>query len=472
MLNIKNKFFLSARLTAGFSAGFSAVFSMSMGVVCCALLLFLAGCRDDHQPGGTTETRGRTVISYMVADNSLFSDLERNINMMEAGWNDRLDGTLLVFIYPPSGSALFDGKPSLLKIVHDTDPDVIKSKVVKTFDRADPCRPDMVKRVLTEAIAYAPADGYGVIFASHALGWLPQNYIEAFYSSSSPIPLPDLSPSASTYSSPHGVVSPYQAGMPRPGMPLTRTFGSTYSYRESELEIYDLAAAGMPDDVKFDFILFDACLSSCVETAYELRNKCEYFIASSAEVLAAGFPYNKIVPDMFGPKENFSRIAENYFSFYNGQKNSLARSATIAVVATDKLPALAVATRDIVASGGGSDAILSKPSSEPIYFYTGNFITPLFYDFKDYIIKIWGSHASTASVEAFNSALNEAVVYQAATATFFDFPIRAHCGLTSYAPSASFGTKRSTAGTITSQTYCNHYSWSRDSGLGAVVLAL
>ena len=44
----------------------------------------------------------------------------------------------------------------------------------------------------------------------------------------------------------------------------------------------------------FDYILFDACLMSQVEVAYELRDTADYLILSPAEVMSAGFPYFKI----------------------------------------------------------------------------------------------------------------------------------------------------------------------------------
>lgn len=54
-------------------------------------------------------------------------------------------------------------------------------------------------------------------------------------------------------------------------------------------------ADAIPDGV-FDFIWFDACYMSGIETAYELRDKCDTFVAYPTEVYTPGMPYNLTIP--------------------------------------------------------------------------------------------------------------------------------------------------------------------------------
>ena len=59
-------------------------------------------------------------------------------------------------------------------------------------------------------------------------------------------------------------------------------------------EIQTALAAAVPNGI--DVISMDACLMGTVETAYELRNHCEYYTASMSNVNSAGWNYE----DLFG----------------------------------------------------------------------------------------------------------------------------------------------------------------------------
>ena len=47
------------------------------------------------------------------------------------------------------------------------------------------------------------------------------------------------------------------------------------------------------------FIMTDCCNMMCLENLYELRQTCDYFIGSPAEIPDNGAPYDQIVSDMF-----------------------------------------------------------------------------------------------------------------------------------------------------------------------------
>ena len=73
----------------------------------------------------------------------------------------------------------------------------------------------------------------------------------------------------------------------------SRSFGSD---NKQEMSIIELESA-LP--IKFDFIIFDACLMGNIETIYQLRHKADVIIASPTETLVAGFPYTEVAPLLF-----------------------------------------------------------------------------------------------------------------------------------------------------------------------------
>lgn len=147
------------------------------------MLLGLTACKKNDDPTpGPNDTKRRTVLTYMVADNNLYSFAERDINEMEAGWSARFDGRLVVFLYPvaeTSGYAPrrtdYDEDPRLLLIERDERTDVISSRVLKRYDRTmDPTDPATMRRVIDEVMQLAPAGDYGLVLWSHGSGWLTQ----------------------------------------------------------------------------------------------------------------------------------------------------------------------------------------------------------------------------------------------------------------------------------------------------------
>ena len=79
------------------------------------------------------------------------------------------------------------------------------------------------------------------------------------------------------------------------------------------MEIADLAAALTGH---FDFIMFDACFMASVEVLYELRDKADYFIASPAEIISDGFPYEAAAPYFWGGEEDLKQVCREYYNYY------------------------------------------------------------------------------------------------------------------------------------------------------------
>ena len=73
-------------------------------------------------------------------------------------------------------------------------------------------------------------------------------------------------------------------------------------------------------------------------------------IASPAEVISNGFPYEKMMPLLWGGEEAMKQICREYYNHYNKyQVNSLWRSAVVGLVKTEELEPLVAKVRTLLA---------------------------------------------------------------------------------------------------------------------------
>jgi hypothetical protein len=80
-----------------------------------------------------------------------------------------------------------------------------------------------------------------------------------------------------------------------PNAEMTRHIGDSQVTR---YDITELSSAIENNNIKFDYILFDACFMGNIESSYELRNVTKHIIASPCEVMGYGFPYARIMKYM------------------------------------------------------------------------------------------------------------------------------------------------------------------------------
>ena len=422
------------------------------------VLLGLTACKKNDDPTpGPNDTKRRTVLTYMVADNNLYSFAERDINEMEAGWSTRFDGRLVVFLYPvakTSGYAPrrtdYDEDPRLLLIERDDRTDVISSRVLKRYDRTmDPTDPATMRRVIDEVMQLAPAESYGLVLWSHGSGWLTQGLSRPLRGVASPL--------LSVADEP-GAALPSETTAPEDGV-TAYSFGASDSHG-GEMEVDELARA-LPTETTFDFILFDACHMAGIEVAWELRERTEYVIASAAETLANGFPYEAILGPMFEATADVKMIAREFYDYYNGQSGSF-QSATVGVIRCNRLPEVAAAMRSLCESGlpaGGISYAGQQYGRKALDFDN------TFYDLSDFVRRTWGT-VNTAGVARFDTAMDKAIIYQAATPWLFKdergaIRILTHCGVSCYLPRASQPQAM--------KAYRSRLGWSAASGMGSLV---
>lgn len=283
------------------------------------LLAVLSACEDEkyESPGipNSIETRlpkqsevangSRTVLVYMVAENSLSSFVSADLAEMKEGLEsvDVTRNNLLIYIDDYS-------TPRLIRLGKDKKGQVVEETLVKYKEQSS-VDVSVMRNVLQTTFKYYPAKSYGIAFWSHGEGWVP----------------------ASSTSS-------------------TRWFGQDNNRNMNISDLYEV----LKDAPHFDYIFFDACFMESVEVAYELRDCGDYLISSPTEIPGPGAPYQDVVPAMFAKGNVSVKIADAYYNHYNNMYNSgknisnenWTGGVSVSVTKTGVLGKLAEATSRII----------------------------------------------------------------------------------------------------------------------------
>ncbi len=362
-----------------------------------ALLFAVASCDPVSQDPPEYPAQQKSVLIYMVANNNLASNATNNLNALMDGYLPAEDN-LLVYLHSTNVN------PSLLRISKKEDGSAALDTVYRfpAMNSADPASLTSVMKVCQTMF---PAQEYGLVLWSHGTGWLPKGYYGK-----------------------------------------TRSFGQDAG---NEMDIIDLAAA-LP--YKVDFIIFDACLMSGIEVAYQLKDSVDYIIASPTEILSNGFPYSSIMEHIFREPMELENVAKDYYDYYNSMSGS-SRSATISVIKTSELENVAAKAKAIFEKYGSNGNFSSKliDTTQVQKYYSGN--KHWFYDINGLMQQLAGEDA-----KEFTNALNKAVIYKAATPEFLGIKINSekYSGLSTYIPSP-----RADAELL---TYYKKLRWNQETG--------
>ena len=164
---------------------------------------------------------------------------------------------------------------------------------------------------------------------------------------------------------------------PDPNAPLTRFFGSV-SLAENAMDISTLAEGIRESGLKMQYILFDACYMSNIETAYELKDVTNYMIASGSEIMAAGLPYRSMWSYLNSATPNYSSIVSTSVNFY--KNNSSAPFCNLAAIDCRQVEKLASVMKDINAE----NQLSADVNLDSIQHLDG-FRPNLFYDLETYV---------------------------------------------------------------------------------------
>ena len=351
--------------------------------------LSLLACQKDVLPYGNTVGNPaverdvspglgyqKVMILYSEGYNDLTGSLSDNITQLCQGEIPSMNQRNVVVVY--SHSALrradytTDTEPVLYRLylrggkaVRDT---------LKRFDAgANTMTPDFMRSVLESVRQLFPAHSYGLVYTSHGNGWIPSGYEgEGSYMN----------------------VAPSWIGAQFDGSSGNRL----------SLDIDQLAKA-IP--FHLEYIAFDACLMGGVEVVYELKDVCDYIIASPTEVMSYGFNYPTMCSHLLcdGPSD-LQGVCEDYYQLYV-QNNEC---ATIGLYDCSKIRNVAQLCKGIFQAHKG-EVFSVRADNVQSYNYSFDYN----YDFKDYCRAL---KASEAELEELEKALSELVIYKNSTPYF------------------------------------------------------
>lgn len=326
-------------------------------------------------------------LVYAVNRNNLSYDLAVNEDQMLMAMRN-IDPDvykLLVYKFTSDGPGLFE--------VRKNGED-LEFSLLKRYDKSIfSIEKERVSEVLGDALAFYPDVESNLFFWGHGLGWVNPNKYSDRVERVTSATIPEL----------YG-------------------FGGEYIY-EDDIKIktdyidLDELAAAIPDG-KFDMIWFDCCYMSSIEVAYQLKDKCDIYVAYPTEIMAEGLPYNLVLPKILGNMPDRVGAARAMYEYYVGK--NYPDPVTIAVMDMSSIESVADAVRNIVFSGE------ERPSVSNLQNYSRLKNTP-YYDFgqyyREYVNANRSSFSSVADADGIlkdlNTAISKFVIYSAASDTDF-----------------------------------------------------
>lgn len=337
----------------------------------------------------------RVLLYYAAGFNDLSSYLKDDIEeMCTLGFvpSEKSKAVLLIFSNLVKHGYNTPVSPSLTKVYRNFRGEVVRDTLMKLDAGTLAANANTLRLVLDKVREMYPAKECGMIFSSHATGWIPAT-------NTFPLKKNDISTSS--------IGSEFEPG-------------NRISY---EMNLTDFAAA---INKPLDFILFDSCFMGAAEVAHELRNKCLNTVFSQTEVLADGFDYTIMTEYLLKPDvANLRGVCEAFFSHYDSMEGDY-RSATVSMVDCSKMDDLAAVCKEIYSSHRSS---LNSLIPEDIQCFGRIGSHRYFYDLEDIVKHL---NISEDEYSIFKKALDRCIIYKAATESFIELPIKEFCGLSSY----------------------------------------
>lgn len=335
-------------------------------------ILLCTFCTSEDEEGLSANSTDGVFIFYLGGNNNLSDEVFDKIESINQAYNiDKNISQKIIILYSTQQEY-----PSLVEVTSGKNEAILKK--IKNYKYANMADPLFFTNFLIEIQDLYPARQYGLILFSHSSGWIPQNTLTE----------------------------------PR------KSSRSILNDNGDEMEMIDFAKSIPPK--MFEFIIFESCFMSGIEVAYELRNKTNYIVASSTEIISPGFTsiYPNSLQHIWKNTPDLISFAKDYFYYYNSLEG-LFRSATISVIDTRQLEALASYINAI--NTNEETPLNNLQHFDRIY-------KKLYFDFQDY----YSHFLDEKGNEILHNYINSCVVYKANTDYFIRERINKHCGLTTY----------------------------------------
>ena len=385
-----------------------------------SLAMTFTGCSEEAFD--TDSVNKQTILVFYPwtgskSNTGLLGYLQNNIDSICDGIIDRKglnNSRVLVFLSDKyNHSTLYD-------LQYDATTKSVNRVPLKEYEGTSYASAEGIADIMNEVKTQADALNYALIVGVHGCGW-------TYASDWSRYPYyarPSVTrPRDNNFS---GI----QFG-PDPNAPLTRFFGSV-SLAENAMDISTLAEGIRESGMKMQYILFDACYMSNIETAYELKDVTNYMIASGSEIMAAGLPYRSMWSYLNSSTPNYSSIVSTSVNFY--KNNSSAPFCNLAAIDCRQVEKLASVMKDI-----NAEYQLSASVSLDSIQHLDGFRPNLFYDLETYVDSL---HPSGYLLDQFKNQLKLTIkasdhTEEAYTCIYSSdsFKIKNYCGITISDPS-------------------------------------
>ena len=335
-----------------------------------AALVLFASCELEEYD----TTAQRVLLVYMVGDNNnldgeCYDKTEAIMNGFHASSCNKL------LIYTDDGYST-----SLVEVIKKNG--INTKRHVSTYsNETNSADPAVLKKIINEVKAKFPAESYGFILFSHGTGWLPKG----------------------GYSNPRTI----------------------FQDKGKEMELPDFADA-IPNGM-FDYIVIEACLMSGIEVAYELKDKADYIVASSAEIISPGFlyAYRHGMDYLFSSTPDLVKFTKLAFD----DLNRTHASATFSIIRTKGLDDLTAFIRNNCQWG-------ESVNFEQIQDFGQSKYRNLFFDFENFYSQLLPNEQLKNEL---STLIDNCLVEKMATDYLFGnyfnrIKINHHSGFTTYIP--------------------------------------
>ncbi len=353
------------------------------------------GTRTDrpHREGVDGVGYKKVLVLYLEGFNNLSDDIFENIEQLGHGFLPRKEDKLALLVYSHNtknrGDYQTKTEPVICQAFQKNG--TLTLDTLKTWPKDKPSvTAEMVRDVLTFVKKEFPSASYGLLYSSHATGWIPSDY--------------NTSDDSALLS-------------------IGSEFGDKGSSQNRTMNVEDLAEA-LPMDL--EYIIFDCCLMGGIESIYPFKDKVRNIIASPTEILSYGFDYTTLTSRLLMQDTiELEKVCDDYYTKY---ENGSSPYATVAIYDCSTLKKLAFVCSSIFENHKGN-AFEIKETDIQNYNYTFQY----HYDLKD-IIRLMG--ADETELKSLDSALSETVIYKKATPYFINTRIdpEKFSGLSMYLP--------------------------------------
>lgn len=259
----------------------------------CLMALFFNACRHvetiEYAPKSD-----HTLLIYMAGDNSLSQFVASNLRSISQGILES-EQPINVVIFKDERTA-GHSLPVLFQLRKHADSSRLDTIYIKHWkEEVDSSDPKVLEEVITTAFTKYDTQIKGIEFWSHGLSWIPANN--------------------------------FQEG---------KTRAAQYINMDGDncTELWEIRQAIEQSGVHFDYMMFDACHMATAEVGYELRNVCDYILASPTEIMGDGFPYRNMIRSLSAAKDHNSLLSGLYTA-YEDFHNSYLTNGTFSLLRTE-----------------------------------------------------------------------------------------------------------------------------------------